>query len=314
MSSSTRRAPRRSHRFSASRPATSRRGPAARERLREAFLTQHLAAADSPTCQSTRSEFGRYLRGSIGPRAHRKLRRHLVDCSNCSAALAEVEHVNSTMRSMVAPVVLGGTAVAARYFAAGKAPAVVAGVHAVGHGILHTKLTWVTAGLAACVTSALVYTNGTHAPAKPGANLPVQSQLTLDAPNGTDAAGASAGVGQAGPASTAAVPGTPNGGSTPRSAVPNAPNGPGGSTTGRTAPNTAPASNPGGASSTPATTPVTPDSPATTAATTPASTVPPPQRSAQVTATRTFTSRVSPNSTEPPRVRDCQEFCVSSTA
>ncbi len=117
----------------------SSRAVRAKERLRQAFLQQHLQDADSDGCRRTRGRLGEYVRDALSARDRAEVDQHLDDCAKCKAALFEVADLNQTLRVIIAPIVLGGAAVAARYLAGAgalKAAAVVgtgAGTAAAGH-------------------------------------------------------------------------------------------------------------------------------------------------------------------------------------
>jgi RNA polymerase sigma factor (sigma-70 family) len=102
----------------------------AKERLRQAFLAQHLAAADQEACRSARAKFGAYVRNALSTRDRAAVDAHLRECERCRAALLEIEDTNSSLRGIVAPIVLGGALVASKYLAASQIGA--AGVAAGG--------------------------------------------------------------------------------------------------------------------------------------------------------------------------------------
>jgi RNA polymerase sigma factor (sigma-70 family) len=138
----------------------SSRAVRAKERLRQAFLQQHVLDADSERCDWTRRRLGEYVRHALSNRDLAAVEDHLSGCERCTAAAAEVGDVNQTLRVMVAPVVLGGALAAAGYFkAAGAGHAAHAGA---GHGILHTiwhapvKLALATTGVVAVGATATV--------------------------------------------------------------------------------------------------------------------------------------------------------------
>jgi RNA polymerase sigma factor (sigma-70 family) len=95
----------------------------AKERLRQAFLSQHLAEADEEACRSARAKFGAYVRNALSTRDRAAVDAHLRECERCRAALLEIEDTNSSLRGIVAPIVLGGAVVAGKYLAAGHATA-----------------------------------------------------------------------------------------------------------------------------------------------------------------------------------------------
>jgi RNA polymerase sigma factor (sigma-70 family) len=95
----------------------------AKERLRQAFLSQHLAEADEEACRSARAKFGAYVRNALSARDRAAVDAHLRECERCRAALLEIEDTNSSLRGIIAPIVLGGALVAGKYLAAGHAAA-----------------------------------------------------------------------------------------------------------------------------------------------------------------------------------------------
>jgi RNA polymerase sigma factor (sigma-70 family) len=95
----------------------------AKERLRQAFLSQHLAAADEEACRSARAKFGAYVRNALSARDRAAVDAHLRECERCRAALLEIEDTNSSLRGIIAPIVLGGALVAGKYLAASHAAA-----------------------------------------------------------------------------------------------------------------------------------------------------------------------------------------------
>ncbi|HEU5126444.1 MAG TPA: sigma-70 family RNA polymerase sigma factor [Glycomyces sp.] len=100
----------------------------AREKLRQNYLTEH--AADSPPeeCRWTVDRLGARVRGKLGARDVGRVDEHLESCVSCSLLFAELTELNSGLRLVLAPVVLGTAA--APYLAAGAASA--AGIAAGG--------------------------------------------------------------------------------------------------------------------------------------------------------------------------------------
>jgi RNA polymerase sigma factor (sigma-70 family) len=109
----------------------SSRAVRARERLRQAFLAQHVAHTDDEECRRTRTALGGYVRDALSARDRAAVELHLADCRHCAAALTELRDVNMTLRMVIAPLVLGGAAVSARYLTATH-HAAAAGTVAVG--------------------------------------------------------------------------------------------------------------------------------------------------------------------------------------
>jgi hypothetical protein len=96
----------------------SSRAVRARERLRQAFLQQHLLDADNEPCRQARRRFGEYVRDALSARDRTEVQGHLDGCARCQAALFEVTDINQTMRVVIGPAVLGGLVLASHYAAA----------------------------------------------------------------------------------------------------------------------------------------------------------------------------------------------------
>ncbi|MDR3068829.1 MAG: sigma-70 family RNA polymerase sigma factor [Cellulomonas sp.] len=79
----------------------------AREGLRQAYLTEHLAGGLDDRCRPVADKLGAYVRDGLGPRESRKVAAHLDECPRCAALYAELGDVNHGMRAIVAPLVLG---------------------------------------------------------------------------------------------------------------------------------------------------------------------------------------------------------------
>lgn len=102
--------------------AVSSRAVRARERLRQAFLMQHLARADNEECRAMRAKLGSYVRNALSARDTAAVEAHLAQCADCSQALAELRDVDGSLRLVIAPLLIGGSAVAAKYLAATHQP------------------------------------------------------------------------------------------------------------------------------------------------------------------------------------------------
>jgi len=129
----------------------SSRAKRARERLRQAFLQQHVLEADNEACRWVRSRLGQYERDALSRTEQSVVEEHLRDCAGCTAAASEVQDVNKTMRAMIAPVVLGSPEAAKHYLRS---------AHWTEHGTvspLKTMAKAATSGkVAACVAMAVV--------------------------------------------------------------------------------------------------------------------------------------------------------------
>ena len=182
----------------------------AKERLRQAFLQQHLAATDDQECRETRRQLGPYIRDALSSRDRAAVDEHLRQCERCRAALLEVDDVNNSLRTVIAPIILGGALAAGHYLssagsvghlaaasvsgpnsaAPSGADATSSGSAADSHRLWQTRSRTVTlaaAGAAAAIAALLVILGVIHgspehsphaapnptAPSSPGARGPV---------------------------------------------------------------------------------------------------------------------------------------------
>jgi RNA polymerase sigma factor (sigma-70 family) len=90
----------------------------ARERLRQAYLQEHLTDTAGSDCGWTIERLGAHVRGGLANRETGKVKAHLSDCDRCRALFSELSEVNSGLRGVLAPLVLGGSAAA--YLTAGS--------------------------------------------------------------------------------------------------------------------------------------------------------------------------------------------------
>ncbi len=105
----------------------------AREGLRQAFITCHASDVVDERCEWTRENLGAYIRSGIGPRESGRVKAHLEECRRCTAIYLELTEVNSNLRGVLAPLVLGGAAAA--YLKGG-------GVIGLGSGGLGGAVAW----------------------------------------------------------------------------------------------------------------------------------------------------------------------------
>ena len=159
----------------------------AKERLRQAFLQEHLAATDDQECRETRRQLGPYIRVALSSRDRAAVDTHIEQCARCRAALLEVDDVNNTLRTVIAPVILGGALAAGHYLSSASSAAHAAGFGvsppssgapsgaeaksnaspASGHRSWHSRSTMVTSaavGAAALLAALLVIIGITRAP------------------------------------------------------------------------------------------------------------------------------------------------------
>ena len=105
----------------------------AREGLRQAYLQEHLANGVAGEHRATVNRLGAWARGGLTPRQRARVEAHLATCPDCRALAGELKDVNSGLRGVVAPLLLG-TAAAAAYLAAHATPADAAAGGAAGGG------------------------------------------------------------------------------------------------------------------------------------------------------------------------------------
>ncbi len=82
----------------------------AREGLRQAFLNAHLADTPAEDCRWTTEHLGAFVRKGLSKRDSAKVGEHLEGCRACTAMYLELTDVNSDLRAIIAPVVLGTAA------------------------------------------------------------------------------------------------------------------------------------------------------------------------------------------------------------
>ncbi|MDQ2847299.1 MAG: sigma-70 family RNA polymerase sigma factor, partial [Actinomycetota bacterium] len=82
----------------------------AREGLRESYLQAHLADTEADECRGMVSRLGAWTRDGLSKRERALVDAHLQTCDDCRALAAELQEVNSGLRGLLAPVLLGGAA------------------------------------------------------------------------------------------------------------------------------------------------------------------------------------------------------------
>ena len=82
----------------------------AREGLRQAFLTMHLADCSTEDCRWVNQHLGGYVRKGLSRRDTAKVEEHLDHCRRCTAMYLELTEVNSNLRGIIAPLLLGAAA------------------------------------------------------------------------------------------------------------------------------------------------------------------------------------------------------------
>jgi RNA polymerase sigma factor (sigma-70 family) len=150
----------------------------AREGLRQAFLTMHLADISSDQCRWVNEHLGGFVRKGLSKRDSGKVEDHLRECRRCTAMYLELTEVNSNLRAIIAPLVLGGAAAGYLSSTGGAgAGGVLSLVGRVRVAVLANSTAAtagaVAAGVATVATAGLVITNMTGADVVTGADRPI---------------------------------------------------------------------------------------------------------------------------------------------
>ena len=87
----------------------------ARQAFAAAYLAEHVGAVTDKECVRAAPHLAGYVRDQLTEPQLVALERHLVNCSHCSAAVAELRDVNASLRSLLpaAPEALAGAALVA---------------------------------------------------------------------------------------------------------------------------------------------------------------------------------------------------------
>ncbi|BCB87752.1 hypothetical protein Psuf_050650 [Phytohabitans suffuscus] len=82
----------------------------ARERLRQHYLQEHIAADPGEECRWSIERLGAHVRGGLSRRDSRRVADHLDECRRCHLLFVELSEVNAGMREMLAGALLAGSA------------------------------------------------------------------------------------------------------------------------------------------------------------------------------------------------------------
>jgi RNA polymerase sigma factor (sigma-70 family) len=82
----------------------------AREGLRQAFLQAHVSGCDEEACRETVARLGSWTRDRLSTGDAARVEAHLATCRRCRQVAAELGEVNSGLRGLLAPLLLGGAA------------------------------------------------------------------------------------------------------------------------------------------------------------------------------------------------------------
>jgi RNA polymerase sigma factor (sigma-70 family) len=192
----------------------SSRAVRAKERLRQAFLQQHLLDADTDGCRQARRRLGEYVRDALSTRDRTEVQAHLDTCDGCQRALFEVTDINQTMKALIAPMVLGGIAIAGNYAAAGSAlhGGIFGQLHRVTHALKNpaiaaaTVVTVVAAGIASAFAINAVNGGNAHPTTVAGPVIPGGGGVGGAAGGAAGSKGANGGVPIPGTTPTSSTP------------------------------------------------------------------------------------------------------------
>ena len=166
----------------------------AREGLRQAFLTMHLNDTSETDCRWVNEHLGAYVRNGLAKRESTKVQAHLDECRRCTAMYLELTEVNSNLRAIIGPLLLG--AAATGYLASSGTAAGGLGLAAVFGRVRDTVSAnagaatagAVAAGVAAVVTAGIMLLPSSGPEKVVGADEPVG---TVSTPGGPASAGTS---------------------------------------------------------------------------------------------------------------------------
>ncbi len=131
----------------------------AREGLRQAYLQNHLADTGDAECRWVTERLGAYVRNGLARREGSKVSEHLDGCDRCSAVYLELVEVNSNLRAVIAPAILGSAAaayLAATHGAAAGGTALASSGSWLGHAWHVVTANGAIAGGTAAATAAVV--------------------------------------------------------------------------------------------------------------------------------------------------------------
>jgi len=79
----------------------------ARERLRQAYLQNHINSSVGEDCEEYSTQLGAYSREGLSRRSQARVQEHLEGCPKCTALLLDLNDVQSAMRAWIFPLVTG---------------------------------------------------------------------------------------------------------------------------------------------------------------------------------------------------------------
>lgn len=147
----------------------------AREGLRQAYLSEHIASAENQACRDIREMLPAYLRDDLGATKTARVADHLDSCVECAVAVGELEDIGSRMLGqMLAPAVLallGSSLLNDAGPVSSAVPSTAVGERVAGQGLWVKGVAAATAALtlaAALVIMALSNRDGTETPQNDG--------------------------------------------------------------------------------------------------------------------------------------------------
>ncbi|HJX79301.1 sigma-70 family RNA polymerase sigma factor [Glutamicibacter sp.] len=134
----------------------------AREGLRESYLSAHLndQLDLAASCETARKQMPAFIRRNLPAKARRSLQGHIKGCPACALVYGELQHIGGLMRSVVLPLIVGGTtalglSAAGGVTQLGASLSTVAGGASAGTVVAGSSVTTVATG-AASATAVLV--------------------------------------------------------------------------------------------------------------------------------------------------------------
>lgn len=163
----------------------------AREGLRQAFLTMHLNDISETDCRWVNEHLGAYVRNGLAKRESTKVQAHLDECRRCTAMYLELTEVNSNLRAILGPLLLG--AAATGYLASSGTAAGGLGLSAMFGRVRDTisanagaaTAGAVAAGVAAVATAGIMLLPSSGPDTVTGADRPIGTVSPPGGPGGT---------------------------------------------------------------------------------------------------------------------------------
>jgi RNA polymerase sigma factor (sigma-70 family) len=100
----------------------------ARQAFAVAYLAEHVGAVAGKECARTAPLLAGYVRGQLAAEPLLEVERHLVRCSTCAKAAADLRDVNASLRSLIGPLAAASSGVTMLSKAAGTTVTSMSGV------------------------------------------------------------------------------------------------------------------------------------------------------------------------------------------